>query len=119
MKGTLMSLFGEMTFEEAMSDCRWILFFIAGNFMIVGFINAIISLQYGMILLGIGMLFIIAGWLKNFWITLAVLIGFTALLWVDFVLRHNPFSIVYSSVGIYHLYILFKWRAPAAKVVAK
>ncbi len=107
--------FGESTTEQAMNDTKWILFFIAGNIIMIGFVRAIVSLQMGLIPLGAGLLFLALAFIPQYHLRLLTFIAFTLLLWADFLIRHNPFSIVYSVIGIYHIYLLLRWKPQSKK----
>jgi hypothetical protein len=109
------AFFGESSNERAMNDAKWMLCFMAGNVLLIGLVRAIFSLEQGLIPVLIGAAFLIPALVPVYFLRLGAFIVITGLLWVDFVMRHNLFSIVYSLIGVYHVYLLIRWRPEAKK----
>ena len=112
----LRSLFlGESNTDEALTDSRYILLLIAGNLSAIALVHCLGSWRDGAVPLALAALFLIAALIRAYAVRLGAMVLFTLLLWVDLVLRRNPFSLVYSLIGVYHIYLLWRWRpSPAA-----
>jgi len=102
--------FGEKKYDLVMEDCKFILLFIGAQFLLLGSSRSLFDLKVGLPFLSLGAVFLAAGTIPNYFVRLVALVGFTALLWLDFARRLNPFAIVYSLAGVYHVYLLLTQR---------
>ena len=109
------TFFGESSNETAMNDTKWMLGVIACNVLMFGLLKSMSAWQTGLIPIAVAVLFIILTFIPLYPLRLLAFAGFTLLLWLDFFLRYNPFSIAYSLIGVYHVYLLLRWKPEAKK----
>jgi cytochrome c biogenesis factor len=98
-----------------MNDGKWMLCFIACNIIVVGLFRSILVPQAGLVPLIIGAAFFVPAFVPFYLLRLGAFVIVTLLLWLDFFLRFNAFSLIYSLIGVYHVYLLLRWRPEAKK----
>ena len=109
------AFFSESSYEDAMKDTKWMAAFVAFNIMTIGLVRSIFSWQMGVVPLIISAIFLILAFIPVYILRVGIFVVFTLLLWADFFMRFNPFSIVYSLIGVYHVYLLIRWRPERKK----
>ena len=107
--------FGESSNDCAMEDAKWMLCVIGCNLLMFGLLRSFFGWQTIIVPFLAGAAFIAIGLIPLYILRVAAFAIFTVLLWVDFYLRHNPFSIAYSLIGVYHVYLLLRWKPIAEK----